>query len=394
MKKITPLTLFTIIGCILIILVAVYFTQTIKNTEVENSILPKVENSISHKTTSSINPTTQSGIRGLLNVFIGDYTARLPVFIDNMSAGNVSQDTPLSLRISEGRHTVKVCAGSVCKQVDFESKFGIKTTVDFGELLLKDIPKGLLNVSIGNYSANLPVFIDNKSVGVVSPGNTLNLTVSGGRHTVKICEPFACKSEDVDIDSSNQTIINFEESLINSTVRGPLSISIGGYNAELPVFIDNQSVGVVSQGKPLNYMLEEGNHTVKVCVGIVCENESVEVKFAQQTSINFGERLTRDVEFPTPTVRIVNSFQTGYIIYVDVEFINPDKNDLTMSTTIQCVYSYIDWNTQSRSNAFAQGQLTKWVKAGNRTTERLIIYLPQGYSFIASEPVILALSFK
>lgn len=339
MKKIVLLSIFILAGCVL---VAGCFTQTIKNTDVEKSISPTTTSSIHAATTYvmqggvPVRPGISKEIkRAQLNVSIGDFPAKLPVqvFIDNQSADEVSQGKPRSLMVSEGRHTIKVCADELCEQVDVEIKYAIKTTIDFGERLKNNIPQGLLNVS--------NISIENKT----------------------------------------------------DVLRGPLTVSIGGYDAELPVFIDNWSVGVVSFGKPLKLMLEEGRHKVEVCVGLICENESVEVKFAQQTSVEFGERLKRDVEFPTPTVRILNSFHTANTLYIDVEFINPDKTDHTMSTSIRCVYSYND-DSRIRQNDFAEGQITTLVKAGERKTQRSSIYLPGGRNIITTEPVLIDVSIK
>jgi len=385
MKKITSLSLFAIIGCILIILVAIYFTQTNSSNEVETSISPK--------TTPSITATAPSGIRGLLTVSIGAYSAtRLPVFIDDTNAGEVSQGKPLNINLNEGRHSVKVCSGEVCERADVEIKFGVTTTIDFGELLKKDVPQGRLNISIGDLNAQLPVLIDNISVGNVSLDMPLSLNVSEGQHTVKVCIGLICENESVEIKYPNQTSVDFGERLKRILRSGPLRVSIGGYNAQLlPVFIDNKSVGVVSQSKPLDLMVFEGTHTVKVCVGIVCENETVEIRFAQQSSVDFGERLKKDAEFPTPIMRIVNSVQTGTTIYVDVEYINPDKTDHTMSATIRCVYSYINAN-RDKSNEFVQVPISLIVKAGERKLQRSTLYMIGGRDVIATEPVLYDIS--
>jgi len=207
-----------------------------------------------------------------------------------------------------------------------------------------ELKKGQLSVSIGDYPAELPVpvFIDTVSAGNVSRGKPLNLTVGAGRHAVRICVIGSCIQEDVLVISSNPTTLDFGERLQKEGVTGPLHVSIGGYNADLPVFVDNVSVGTVSLGKPLDLMASEGNHTVKICVGILCVQEDVVIKFAQPVYSDFGERLKRVAEFSTPTIRIVDTRQTGDRVTVDVEFINPGTKDLTMSTTIQVAYSYID----------------------------------------------------
>jgi hypothetical protein len=317
MKKITPVALIVIIGCLLIILVAVYFIQTSKTPENENSISPPTTPSIITTKSGSVQTpvpvgveTSNESIKGPLSVSIADFNAKIPVLIDNTGLGEVSRGKPLNISVNEGYHIVKICVGDVCEQVGVEVKSGIKTTIDFGERLKKDIR------------------------------------------------------------------------------QGPLTVSLGSYIAELPVFIDNMSVGNVSTGKPLNVMLSEGNHTARVCVGLICENETVEVKFAQQSIVDFGERLKKSAEFSTPTVRIVNYFITGNRLTVDAEYINPGKTDLSMTATIGVGYSYIDSGTRQRENQYGQYRFTRSVRAGNRLKQSLEMTLSGGSSTIASEPKI------
>ena len=254
--------------------------------------------------------------------------------------------------------------------------------------------KGQLTVSIGDYRAEQPVsvLIDNVSAGNVSRGKPLNLTVTAGRHAVRICVIGVCIQEDVLITSSNPTTIDVGERLQKEVVTGALHVSIGGYNAELPVFVDDAGVGTVSLGKPLNLMLSEGQHKVTVCVGILCENETVEIKFAQPVYSDFGERLKKVAEFPTPTIRIVDTRQTNDRITVDVEFMNPGKNDLTMSTTIRVAYSYIDPQTHWKKNNTKQGTVTTSVNAGTRTVKSLDLSLTGGSAYNIEIPVIVDIS--
>ena len=398
MKKMIPLSLLIIVA---FVLVAGCFTQIIKNTTVENSLSPTTTSSINVtspdviQTTFPVSAETSAEIKkASLSVSIGDYTSLLPVlvFIDNISAGNVSKGKPLDIMVSEGTHTLKVCNGEVCEQVDVDIKFALKTSIDFEERLKIAIPQGLLILSIGDNNVELPVFIDNMNMGVVSPDKPLNVNLSVGRHTAKICVVNECMYEDVLIISSNPTTIDFGERLKKELVSGMVTVSIGGYNAELPVFIDNMSVGIVSPNKPLNLMVGEGHHLVKVCIGILCENEEVEIKFAKPVYIDFGKRLKRVAEFPTPNVRIIGTRQADNEITVDLEFINPSKNDLTMIAKIQCAYSYIDNVFHWRHGNAKQGTISTSVKAGNRTVESLDIYLTGGSSYIIENPVILDFS--
>jgi len=255
-----------------------------------------------------------------------------------------------------------------------------------------EIKKGQVNVSIGNYIGELPVFIDNKTAGNVSQNKPLNMTVNVGRHTVRICVRDLCNNQDIMVLSSSPSIVDFGEWLTKEIVTGPLTISLGGYNADLPVFVDNITVGNLSQGEQMNLMVSEGNHTVKVCVGMICVNETVGVKFAKPVNIDFGDRLRKVAEFSTPIVRIVNTRQIGARVIVDMQYINPTTKDITFTTTVQCTYTYID--PQGRKGNFKQITVTKSVKSGTRANQSSDIYLDGGRSYVIEAPQILETTFK
>ena len=254
--------------------------------------------------------------------------------------------------------------------------------------------KGQLNISIGDYSAEPPatVSVDNVVVGEVSAGTGLNLTTTLGRHAVKLCVIGACFKEDVIILPSEPTELDFREQLKNVTT-GPLTVSIGGYVAQLPVMVDNATVGNVTNMKPLNMKVTEGTHTVKVCIGILCENETVDIKFAQPVYVDFGERLKKVMDVSEPTIRIVDTRKTGYTVAIDVELINPTRKDLTMAATIQQAYSYVNPQTHWRAADTKRGTVSRVVKAGTRTTQTVTIYLSGGSAYMTEVPTILESSF-
>lgn len=258
------------------------------------------------------------------------------------------------------------------------------------------IRKGVLNVSVGDYPAGLPVriFLDNVSVGNVTRDRPLNLTADAGRHTVRACVLSSCIQEEVLVISSEPSSLDLEDRLKKEIVTGPLRVSIGGYNAELPVIIDNTTVGNVSQNTPLNLMLGEGRHVVKVCVGVLCVNETVEIMFAKPVFVDFGERLKNVAEFATPTIRIVDTRRTGNTVTVDVEFINPGRSALTMTAVIQLSYSYVNPQTHWRAGTSRQGTLTRTVQAGNTTVQSLNFTLTGGSAYIIEIPVILESSVR
>ena len=334
-------------------------------------------------------------LNGTLNVSTGSYDANMTLYIDDTLMGEISPGKPLSMSIKEGRHTVKVCLSNSCEQIDVEIKYAITTAVDFGERLLRNIPKGSLMVSIGDDIGKVTVYIDNNLVGEISQDKPFNISVKEGPHTVKIFSGGITDQQEIVIISGKETVVDFGEQLTKSISRGRLIVSIGGYNAnKIPVYIDNISVGEVSQAKPFDVMVREGNHTVQVCVNRICENESVDIRFAKQSFVDFSERLKKDVEFVNPTVRIVYFSLNGNYLAYNVEWINPTTHDVTITTTIGVGYSYIESASRMRRNDFARVQLNRLVKAGEHTTVPNTLYLSGGSNIMASEPSIVDMSYQ
>jgi hypothetical protein len=181
---------------------------------------------------------------------------------------------------------------------------------------------------------------------------------------------------------------------VTSGLKGSLRVSIGGWEADLPVFIDNVSVGIVTHDKPLDLMVEEGNHTIKVCTALMCEEEVVTIKFAKQRLVDFEERLIRDVEFAKPTARIAGYYTSGDQITITVEFINPSAKDLSMSAEVKCGYTYIESRSNNRVGSIAQGIVNANVKSGNRVMETVYLNLASGYSYVYSIPTISSITSR
>ena len=191
---------------------------------------------------------------------------------------------------------------------------------------------------------------------------------------------------------SNDTIDPLLSNISNSTgssgLKGLLKISTGGLLGEFPVSIDNMSSGVVTPQRSLSLMLDEGNHTVEVCCGVICEEENVTIKFGEQKIIDFSERLHRDCEFSEPTVRITGYFLSGDQLTVNVEFINPTTKTLMMSAEISGGYSYIESRSNNRVGNSARGLVFSTLTAGDRITKTLNLNLASGTSYKYDMPMI------
>ena len=166
-----------------------------------------------------------------------------------------------------------------------------------------------------------------------------------------------------------------------TALKGPLRVSISGYPAPLAVILDNQTIGTVSREKPLDIMVIEGNHSVKVCVSQICEVEYVNTVFGKKTFVDFGDRLKKDVEFPLPTARIIEYYKNGDAVTVNIEFINPSENDLTISADVSVGYSYIEGRSGLRKGDSARGKAMEVVRAGERIMYRMDLYFVEGDAY-------------
>jgi len=183
----------------------------------------------------------------------------------------------------------------------------------------------------------------------------------------------------------------------NSTMdlEGTLIVSINGYPKNLAVIIDNTTVGTVKPTSPLFLKVPEGNHTVMVCVGWTCEYENVTTRFGKQVTVDFGERLRRDVEFPNPTARILEYYKNGNGVSVNVEFINPDTVDHTISIDISVGYSYIDDKSHVKLGDSARAKTSLFIKAGQKETHKVDLdFISSGSSVSFGSPLIEELKIK
>ena len=219
--------------------------------------------------------------------------------------------------------------------------------------------------------------------------NSVNLT------TAVSFAPFSNTSDPFLNKSINET------ANITSRSEGSLRVSISGisYPANLSVVLDNENVGMVKPTKPLYLMVSEGNHTVMVCMGSVCEQENVMTRFGRYVNVDFSERLQRDVEFPNPTARptaqILEYYKNDNVVSVYVEFINPESVDHTISVDLSVGYTYIDGRSHVKLGDSAQAMTAVSVKAGQRETKRVDVHLAGSDSIISFDnPVIEDLKVK
>jgi hypothetical protein len=179
-------------------------------------------------------------------------------------------------------------------------------------------------------------------------------------------------------------------------LNGSLMVTVAGfsYPTDLSVLIDNKTVGSVNPAAPLYLMVPEGNHTLGVCADFICEQENITIRFGKYVTIDFSERLHKDVVIMEPTARVTSCYKNGDVLSVDIEFINPAKQDHQMSAVVSCGYNYIDTRTNVKMVESSRGTITKDVKAGQRVTESLNLYLINSNSLSHSFPVIEELKVK
>jgi hypothetical protein len=211
-----------------------------------------------------------------------------------------------------------------------------------------------------------------------------------GNTTVSSTPSFSPFVNSTPVPGLNGTInaTNATNATATPKMKGPLRISIGRYSVDqpLPVLINNTSVGFVKAGVPLDLMVDEGDHSVKVCVGVICPEKFITIVFAKRSFLDFEENLTSQAEFSKPTVRILKSYKNGNGVGVELEFINPTQKDLAMSAEVSVGYSYIDDRTNIRMGDSVRSKTTEWVDAGRRITTTTTLYFVDGNSFSYDEP--------
>jgi hypothetical protein len=210
-----------------------------------------------------------------------------------------------------------------------------------------------------------------------------------GNSTVTPTNTFTPLLPTTTVPDSNVTVPITQAPANNtSQLKGPVRVSIGRYSVDypLPVLVDNETVGVVTAAAPLDLKVNVGNHSVAVCVGVICPKKYVNVIFAKNAFLDFEDLLKTNAEFSKPTIRIVKSFRTGNGVGVEVEFINPTQNDITMSAEIICGYSYIDGRTNIRMGDSVRTRTSEFVGAGQTFTRTVDLNFAYGNSYSYDEP--------
>jgi hypothetical protein len=234
------------------------------------------------------------------------------------------------------------------------------------------------------------------AVGLIVATGCVSTTTKHAENTTITVSP-AVTTPDTVVNKTANTTSN---STSVSNLKGSLRVSISGLlnPANLTVILDNETVGTVTPAIPLYRMVPEGNHTVMVCMDSVCEQESVVTKFGKYVTVDFSDRVKKNMKFPDPLAkpdaRILEYFKNGNGISVHVEFINPSKEDLMMMASVSCGYSYIDDRTSFKMGDSAKGKLLQNVKAGQRVTANLDLYFVSGRSYSFDIPVIDELTVK
>ncbi len=165
-------------------------------------------------------------------------------------------------------------------------------------------------------------------------------------------------------------------------LKGTLTVSVGGWRGEFPVSVDTMSAGVVSTDNPLVLRIDEGNHTVELCCGMRCEQQTVDIRFAKQRTVDFSAQLQRDLGFTQPTARVTGYRPEGDRMTIDMEFINPTQKPLTISADVSAQYSYIDTRTYDRITSLVQSRQAVTLGACERVTKTLTFTLGSGYGYV------------
>jgi hypothetical protein len=196
--------------------------------------------------------------------------------------------------------------------------------------------------------------------------------------------------------------LNKTINVTNSTpeLKGSLRVSISGisYPVNASVVLDNATAGTVNPASPLYLMVTEGNHRIMVCVDQVCEQEHISARFGSYITVDFSERLQKAVKFPNPTARptvqILDFYKNGNVVSVYVEFINPESVDHTISVDLSIGYTYMDGRLNIKLGDSAKGKTSVLVKAGQKETKMVDLYLASDSVMSFDNPEIQGFSVK
>ena len=231
------------------------------------------------------------------------------------------------------------------------------------------------------------------TIGCVLASGCIAQTKKDGNVSVSPTTTFTPFINATTVPGTNGTI-NATNATNVTKLKGPLRVSVSNFNANLSVSIDNQTLGFVTAAKPLDLSLDEGNHSVKVCLGAICEQEYAVISFAKKSFIDFGDRFKKKVEFPNPTARITDYYRDGNGVAVVVEFINPSSEDLYISAEASVGYSFIADRSGQRVGESARGKSTVRVVAGTRETDTLRLYFADGTTYIFDPPQLLDVTVR
>jgi hypothetical protein len=223
-------------------------------------------------------------------------------------------------------------------------------------------------------------------VGCVLATGCIAQTKKDNTTTVNVTNTFTPFVNTTTNITNNSNATNSTNATNVTVLKGPLRVSISGYPAALAVILDNQTVGKVNREKPMDLMVNEGNHSVKVCAGPICEVEYVNIVFAKKSFVDFGDRLRKDVEFPEPTARILQYFKNGDGVTISMEFINPSPKEVTMSMEMSVGYSYIDSRSGTRKGESTRTSVIEIVNANSRYRSDRTLYFVDGDAYIFDAP--------
>jgi hypothetical protein len=231
------------------------------------------------------------------------------------------------------------------------------------------------------------------TIGCVLASGCVAQTKKDGNVSVSPTTTFTPFINATTVPGTNGTI-NATNVTNGTKLKGPLRVSVSNFNANLSVIIDNQTLGFVTAANPLDLTVDEGNHSVKVCLGAICEQEYTIISFGKKSFIDFGDRLKKKVEFPNPTARITDYYRTGDGVSIVLEFINPTSEDLYISAEASVGYSFIADRSGQRVGESARGKSTLRVAGGQRETDILRLYFADGTAYIFDPPQLLEITVK
>jgi hypothetical protein len=171
--------------------------------------------------------------------------------------------------------------------------------------------------------------------------------------------------------------------------HGTLMVMAPSFTGKATLNLDGNDSGTLTQSTPFTVQLSPGNHKLITCVGSVCDLEDFQINATKVTTLDMSKRLSDFAANAEPSVKVIDTTPASNQILVSVQFVNPTKDDLTMTAVVVCPYQYGGGKLGSGTSS-GSGIARVDVAAGGRAVTIVTIGLSNeiGTVYVGATPTI------